>query len=241
MKALTINGKPVKTNADGLISLTDLFNIACHGGDADGKRDPRRWKDEAGQDFIAAVAQSLNVPAADIYKATKGKGGGTFAHWQIALAYAKYLSPALHMQVNEVYARFVTGDITLAADISDRATPEDNLWLAKRIDGKLARIKFTDTLQQHGVTGYGYATCTDAINKHVVGNTAVAVRQERGLSKKASLRDVMSIEELVATSMSELVSIKQIKTRGVHGNKNCEAACDQAAASVMNLLQVSAS
>lgn len=30
-----------------------------------------------------------------IYKAQRGKGGGTYAHWQIALAYAKYLSPAL--------------------------------------------------------------------------------------------------------------------------------------------------
>jgi hypothetical protein len=141
------------------------------------------------------------------------------------------------MQVNEVYARYITGDITLAAEISDKATPADNLWLSKRIDGKVARIKFTDGLQQHGVTGFGFADCTDAINKNVVGNPAVVVRQERGLPKKASLRDVMSIEELVATSMSELVSLKRIESSNTRGNKHCALACAAASQSVMNLLQ----
>jgi hypothetical protein len=171
-------------------------------------------------------------------KARHDRGGGTFAHWQIALVYAKYLSPALHMQVNDVYARFITGDITLAAEISDKASTEDNLWLAKRIDGKAARIKFTDTLKAHGVAGYGYATCTDAINKHVVGSCAVAVRETRGLHKGASLRDVMSIEELIATSMSELVAAKRITTKNASGNKACETHCDSAASSVMALLGV---
>ena len=34
---------------------------------------------------------------------TKGRYGGTFAHPQIALAYAKYLSPKLHIFVNQVF------------------------------------------------------------------------------------------------------------------------------------------
>jgi len=254
MKELTINGKLVKTNDDGLISLTDLFNIACKEGQADNKLDPRGWVQKPrgkksgstgkvsvsggpGYEFIVFVAKSLNVDASHIQKGIKGKGGGTYAHWQIALAYAKYLSEELHMQVNEVYARYITGDITLAAEISDKATEADNLWLAKRIDGKVARVKFTDTLQDHGVTGFGFATCTDAINKHVVGGSAVAIRKERGIGKKESLRDVMSIEELVATSMSELVSIKRITMDAVFGNSRCTSVCDKSAASVMSLLQ----
>jgi len=40
-----------------------------------------------------------------------------FAHWQIALAYAKYLSPELHMAVNETYMRYKTGDHTLALEV----------------------------------------------------------------------------------------------------------------------------
>src|SRR5690606_31175446 len=45
---------------------------------------------------------SINTPMERIYHATKGKGGATYAHWQIGLAYAKYLSPEFHMWCNEV-------------------------------------------------------------------------------------------------------------------------------------------
>lgn len=85
---------------------------------------PRDWKRRDGAQFIDFIAQNLNVAERHIYKATRGKGGGTYAHWQIALAYAKYLSPELHMQVNEVYARAKAGDVTLADEIADKASPE---------------------------------------------------------------------------------------------------------------------
>jgi hypothetical protein len=40
-------------------------------------------------------------------KITRGRFGGTFAHWQIALAYAKYLSPEFHIHCNNIIRRFV--------------------------------------------------------------------------------------------------------------------------------------
>lgn len=237
MNLLVIGGKKIQTNVDGLVSLTDMYNAACANGWAEGKRNPSDWSIEAGADFIEFVANNLNTQKAGIYKTTRVKGGGTFAHWQIALAYAKYLSPELHMQVNEVYARYKTGDVTLAADIADRASPEDTLWLARRVQGKVVRNGFTDTLRDHGVTGKGYAQCTDAINRHIVGGTAVQVRKERGLKKQETLRDSMSIHELVATSMAEIVSTKRIDRENATGNKRCATVCDQSAASVMNLMQ----
>ncbi len=66
-------------------------------------------------------------------KITKGRDGATFTHWQIALAYAKYLSPELHMHVNEIYMRYRSGDVTLADEIADKATPEEQEWLAKLV------------------------------------------------------------------------------------------------------------
>jgi len=236
MELIVIAGHPIKNNAEGLVSLTDMYNAACSQGWADKKRNPSDWSIEAGADFIDFVAKNLNTRKQGIYKTARGKGGGTFAHWQIALAYAKYLSPELHMQVNEVYARYKAGDVTLAADIADRASPEDTLWLAKRVQGKVIRHEFTDTLRDHGVTGKGYAQCTDALNKHIVGGTAVAVRKERGLKKRETLRDSMSIHELVAMSMAEIVASNRIDRESVTGNKRCESVCDQSAASVKNLL-----
>jgi hypothetical protein len=38
--------------------------------------------------ILDAVSVSLNMPQGHIYKADRGRGGGTSAHWQIGLAYA---------------------------------------------------------------------------------------------------------------------------------------------------------
>jgi len=88
----------VRNDAHGFISLNDMWMAA---GCPEGKRDPRRWKDEAGYEFTEHIAKSLNVRLADIYKTTRGRFGGTWAHWQIALAYAKYLSPEFHAWANQ--------------------------------------------------------------------------------------------------------------------------------------------
>jgi hypothetical protein len=47
-----------------------------------------------------------------IYKSKRGgrgKGGETVAHWQIGLAYAKYLNPQFHMWCNEVVRAHMEG------------------------------------------------------------------------------------------------------------------------------------
>lgn len=255
---ITIGGQPLKTNADGLVSLTDLYQAACRQGWADGKLEPKKWAQAPhskksgssgktsvsggpGRDFIDFVAENLKVNAADVYKGIRGKhGGGTFAHWQIALAYAKYLSPALHMQVNEVYARYKSGDVTLAAEIADKAKPADAVWLAKRVQSTVVRNELTSTLAAHGVAGKGFADCTNAIYKNVLGGKKSEVCAARGLRKSTNLRNVMNIEQLVATSMSELVASRRIDVNNSRGNRACTDQCDTASFHVMKLLQVGA-
>lgn len=251
---LIIGGQPLKTNTEGLLSLTDLYQAACRQGWADGKLEPKGWAQTPrakksgssgktsvsggpGRDFIDFVAENLKVDAATIYKAVRGKhGGGTFAHWQIALAYAKYLSPALHMQVNDVYARYKTGDVTLAAEIADKAKPADAAWLAKRVQSTVVRNELTSTLAAHGVAGKGFADCTNAIYKNVLGGKKSEVCAARGLRKSTNLRNVMNTEQLIATSMSELVAAKRIDRNNDRGNHVCTLTCNTAAANVMALL-----
>lgn len=240
-KVLTpLGGQLLKTNDEGLVSLTDLFKAAQAAGWADGKQSPYEWSRRDGEHFIAFVAENLNTAQCRIYKATKGKGGGTFAHWQIALAYAKYLSPELHMQVNEVYARFKTGDVTLAAEIADKAKPADAAWLARRVQSTVARNQLTSTLAAHGVAGKGFADCTNAIYRHVLGGKKSEVCAQRGLRKSTNLRDVMSVEQLTMTAMSELVAQRRIEVKNQRGNKACADSCDHAAWSVAKLMQVAA-
>ena len=46
--------------------------------------------------------KSLKAIVSGLFKITRGRNGGTYAHWQIALAYAKYLSDEFHIWCNEV-------------------------------------------------------------------------------------------------------------------------------------------
>lgn len=225
--------KKIRHNPNQLISLTDLWDAA---GRPQGKHDPRRWKTFAGQQFIDSVAKKLNVFSEDIYKSTRGKGGGSWAHWQIALAYAKYLSDDLHMHVNEVYMRYRSGDVTLADEIADKASPKDQEWLAKRVAGKVKRRGFTDVLQEHGVDGKGYGTCTNAIYVPLLGGTARDVKTRRNLPQKASLRDAMDVDELVAVAFAEMASTKRIKKVHAHGTEPCARLCSDTAKKVAEML-----
>lgn len=254
MQVITIGGQPLKTNDAGLVSLTDMYQAACRQGWGEGKLEPKKWGQAPhakksgstgkvsvsggpGHDFIEFVRDNLKVNAADVYKAVRGKhGGGTFAHWQVALAYAKYLSPELHMQVNTVYARFKSADVTLAAEIADQAKPAEAAWLAKRVQSTVVRNELTGTLAAHGVVGKGFADCTNAIYKNVLGGTKSEVCAAKGLRKSTNLRNVMDATQLTLTAMSELVARKRIDTLNARGNSACQVNCHAAAASVMGLM-----
>jgi len=86
--SMSFNGHGIRSK-DGLVCLTDLWKAA---GQPQGKRDPRRWKQEAGQQFIDSVARKMNVNMSDIYRAVRGRGGHTYAHADIAKEYKRYLS-----------------------------------------------------------------------------------------------------------------------------------------------------
>lgn len=59
--------------------------------DFESKRVPEWIRSKAAKTFIAHV--QLMVGNTHVLRAASGRTGSTLAHWQIALAYAKYLSP----------------------------------------------------------------------------------------------------------------------------------------------------
>ena len=103
--ALVINGTAIRfTNDDKLVNLTDLWKA----GGAGEMRRPSRWlEQDQAKDFVSNFRRLNNVAQNDIIHTTRGRFGGTFAHWQIALAYAKYLSPEFHILCNNIIRRFV--------------------------------------------------------------------------------------------------------------------------------------
>jgi hypothetical protein len=94
-----------------MLSLTDMWVAS---GSDEAKR-PANWRRKEGADFIAHVAEVLNVPEGHIIRGSRGKGGATWAHWQIAMAYAKYLSPEFHMACNVIVRAHMEGRTEVSA------------------------------------------------------------------------------------------------------------------------------
>ena len=95
--------KTVRVDEEGLICLTDIFKVATENGLADGKQNPYEWSRprrsvksgstgkiddvvSGGRQFIQA-----SISNGGKYETQRGKGGGTYASKDIALAYALYL------------------------------------------------------------------------------------------------------------------------------------------------------
>lgn len=74
----------------------------------DGKNSQRpvRWLAQIDTvKFLETLENKLKVPGKDFDLVTTKRGGtnpGTWGHYQVALAYAKYLSPEFHIWCNEV-------------------------------------------------------------------------------------------------------------------------------------------
>ena len=239
MNIQIFDGATVRVDADNLVCITDIYKIAVERGLDGGKRNPSDWSLEAGSSFIDSLAENLNTRKTGIYKTKRGKGGGTYAHWQIALAYAKYLSHELHMRVNETYMRAQSGDVTLAAEITEKQQdPKKTAWLAQRVKSIHARNVLTDVLSRHGVTkGYEFAQCTNTVYRHLFHKTANEMRIARKLPEKANVRESMSDLELAATEFAELLASKRIEREQANGLKQCDSHCGHAARIVANAVR----
>lgn len=222
-----IQGVEVKQDKNDLVNLTDIWKASGKGKNYS----PYQWSRKEGKKFIDSAIEKLKGESGPILETKKGRTGGTYAHWQIALTYAKYLSPELHMEVNKTFIRAKSGDVTLADEIADKASPEDQKWLKARMDGKVARLDFTGTLKDHGVKGPGYAQCTDAVYIGLIGKPAKQIREDRGL-KKNETRDGMTALELAAINLAEMAATKKIEDDSIYGNMPCAMKCGEVATKI---------
>jgi KilA-N domain len=222
-----------------LVSLNQLWKAAG----SPRHKDPCSWLDLNQSDsFLLALEKKLNVDLNHILRRKPGRGGGTWGHWQVALAYAKYLDPNLHIQVNEWARRYVEEEIEPDKGI-DRAIKnwkrqgKSDKWIQTRLDNKQIRHQFTATLQQHGVSEpFQYADCTNAINKQVLGGTAKQLKEKKGLAKRAILRDHLSRVEVAALGLAEALAEEDIEENQRYGFKQCLQSCDGAGSKVQRAL-----
>lgn len=221
-------GYQIARDEIGRISLTDIYKAAG----SPSKKDPSTWQQrDSAIELITTVCQILNTPKEGVLKSKRGKhGGGTFGHKQIALAYAKYLDPKLHVAVNQIFFERLeeekNPDLILNRAVETykkKGKTED--WIGERLKGKAARLNFTKTLSVHGVSGIGFGNCTNAIYKPLWGGDAKLVRNKKGLPEKSNTRESMSKVELAAVGLAELLAANNIEKLNIYGNAKCEAEC----------------
>lgn len=114
---LVYNNRPIHDQAE-MLNLTDMWRADGE----DPEKRPDYWKkDRRHRHFLDGLQQKLNAPVECIWFGERGSGGATWAHWQIALAYAMWLSPEFHMACNDVVRNHMEGKASgaLPADLPD--------------------------------------------------------------------------------------------------------------------------
>jgi hypothetical protein len=229
-----LRGKLIRVDEEGFVSLNDIHRAA---GFSANKR-PAQWQRLpttnpliiATYERVVGKSHKGSFKTSTVYRATTATG--TWAHPILAAAYAGYLKPELEVEMREVWLRFKAADATLADEILERATDEENEWAASRAMGRVKRNEFTKTLNDHGVDGFGFASCTNAVYGQLFDATAKKMRDDRGLPKSASLRDAMSKDELVFVMMAETLAKGRIVEESPFGTGPCAQATKRSASFV---------
>lgn len=116
MSSLTFEGTTIKSNSDDLICLTDMWKASGK----DKSSNPYDWRRKEGAKIINQVCLELNTPVERVMEVRQGKGGGTYAIKKLALAYAEYLSPAMHYWMLSLVQGVIEADVEIAIDIARR-------------------------------------------------------------------------------------------------------------------------
>lgn len=116
------NGVSIRNRSERL-NLTDMWKAS---GSPSG-RGPADWLAlTSTAEFVEHVALIAGNPGNMLTETKVGRAGGTWSHWQIGLAYAKYLSPEFHMWCNTVVRERMEGKPTV---------PAVDVELIRRMDG----------------------------------------------------------------------------------------------------------
>ncbi|MBB3811459.1 KilA-N domain-containing protein [Pseudochelatococcus contaminans] len=103
---LVYNGEVINARGETL-SLTDMWKAAG----SDPAKAPAQWQRlPQSVEFIDHVSAIVGKSHNGIFQVVRGGNNpGTWAHWHVALAYAKYLSPEFHVWCNEVVRAHMEG------------------------------------------------------------------------------------------------------------------------------------
>jgi hypothetical protein len=148
---LYFKNQAIRDDGD-FLCLTDMWRA----GGADANKRPAQWLRLPGTlEFAEYLRDSIVGNSHNtLSRAESGQQGATWAHWQLAMAYAKYLSPEFHAWCNEVVRAVMQGrhpvpamDQTAIAQIVTQSVvqalvPVMQQMIGAQIDARLAGASF---------------------------------------------------------------------------------------------------
>lgn len=236
---LVVRGRVLSEDEHGRICLDDLWALA----EAKDTKKPKFWRIGSAATalknaLLAKVRNSNHYPdALDVINAKRGKDSkGTYAHPILAAAYAGYLNPDLEVEIREVWLRYRAGDASLADEILQRASAEDNYRAGVRALSRAKRNDYTDTLKAHGVADKGYMLCTEAVYQHLLGSRSHELRNKMSLPANSNLRDHLPASKLAFVMAAEALTIERIREEGRQGNAACITASVKCASAIKSAI-----
>lgn len=193
-----------------LVNLTDLWRAA---GSIESKRPYRWWILPQTTEFVATVKS--NCRKSTVIETRRGYEGGTFAHWQIAIAYAKYLSPAMHIWANEELWKHFQAEQNpewaatkymkqTAQELSKQGFSEGEI--DARLRAIIDRKGWVNAAKSHGLTSYmEIARTSEDVNKAITGMKSYQIRKRFGVKRT---RDALIGPKLALINASEVRSIE---------------------------------
>lgn len=209
----------------------DLNKLHELSGSPQGK-EPREWKK-----LLSTInlMKSINGGLTPI-STKRGKGGGTWAHWQIALSYAQYLSPELHLVVNQIFKERLEEAVDPELGINRsqaRAVKKwesegrDEQWIAARIHHQYTRKIYVDTLINHDVEpSHGIGICTNRMYDGIFNKDKNEIEKDLrdntpGLPKNINIRDHLKRSSIAAIGLAEAMAAEDIDDFDIRGVTKC--------------------
>ena len=141
-----------------------------------------------------------------------GRYGGTYAHSDIAMSFATWISPEFQLYIMKDYRRLMT-------DENSRLSLN---WNLNREISKLNYIIHTDAIKDHLIppeltpaqVAYAYANEADMLNVVLFGKTAKQWKDENP-NEKGNMRDMATINQLLV-----LVNLESYNAVLINQGKN---------------------
>ena len=239
--ALVIRGRNVRFDESGLACLNDIWQAAGFSKN----QSPAQWsrlpgtrrKMERVLELVMGKSHDINQGTRQVFRTVRGRNAGTYADIRLALDYAEYLNPKLAIEVKEVFLRYKAGDATLADEVLQRASAEDNIWAAQRAVGRVIRNKLTDEFGHRGVHGNEYGQCTNAVYKALYDKTARELKASKGVPANGNLRDKLEVADLAYVAASEALSVERMQDEDSQGFRECHTATSRAASAIRQAIE----